>query len=256
MSLNQCADQLVLSLLPPGRIASVTYRAGVGAVSPEIAAKAKGVAVNHGLAEEVAAQAPDLIVGGLYTTPAARRLARKAGVPVIDLDAAESFADIRRITRQVAVAVGEPTRGEALIAAMDAELAELARTAPVRPLAVIAWNGSGRVPGGRSLFNDILTAAGAVNLAASDARFETSFDLEQLLALRPQPDLLLYGAAAVTAPGPQGEAARHPVLARAYGDRRIAYPEAAYQCGAPQAAQAARALRQAMLAAVTAEPGR
>ena len=74
--------------------------------------------------------------------------------------------------------------------------------------------------------------------------------------MRPQPDLLLYGAAAVTAPGPQGEAARHPVLARAYGDRRIAYPEAAYQCGAPQAAQAARALRQAMLAAVTAEPGR
>jgi iron complex transport system substrate-binding protein len=247
MSMSQCTDQLVLSLLPLERISSVSYRAAGGAVSPEVLRKARLARVNHGLAEEVLAQKPDLLLTAPYTSIQTRRLAERAGVRVIEVGVADSFDDIRRITRQVAEAVGEPERGEVLLGRMDATLAQLDRTAPSRKLRAIGWNGDGRIPGEHSLFNTILTAAGGINLAAGPGDFRTSFDLEQILAIEPRPDLLLYGQATVTAPGLQTGMVQHPALARAFAHRRIAYPEGVYECGAPQAADEALALRRQML---------
>ena len=250
MSLNQCTDQLVLMLLPLRNISSVTYLAEGGAVTPAIRDKALLAPINHGLAEEVLAEKPDLIISGRYTTPATRMLAKQVGIPLIEVDPADSFADIRRTTRQVAAAVGKQDRAEDLIAKMDATLDELKRTAPKRRLVAVGWNGSGRVPGKHSLFNEILNAAGVTNVAAGPGVFQVSFDLEQLLALKPQPDLLLYGESALSKPGLQAGLVQHRVLRKAYGARRIAYPEGAYTCGVPQSADAARELRAEMLAAV------
>jgi iron complex transport system substrate-binding protein len=257
MSMNQCADQLVMMLLDPGRIGSVTYLAQSGAVSPALAAKARGLRTNHGLAEEVLAQKPDLIVAGAVTTPLTRRLARQIGIPLIALKPARSFEDIRSQMRRLGQALGEPARAEAWIARMDATLAELARTAPAHRIAVAAWNGAGRAPGKASLFDAILTAAGGYDVAANDGASERSLDLEQLLTLKPQPEVLLYGVSQRTRAGARAEVVRHPVLLRAYGSRRLSYPENAYACGTPYAADAATDLRKAMLSAVTrAEPRR
>ena len=250
MSLNQCTDQLVLMLLPLRNISSVTYLAEGGAVTPAIRDKARLAPINHGLAEEVLAEKPDLIISGRYTTPATRMLAKQVGIPLIEVDPADSFADIRRITRQVAAAVGKQDRAEDLIARMDATLDELKRTAPKRRLAAVGWNGSGRVPGKHSLFNEILNAAGGTNVAARPGVFQASFDLEQLLALKPQPDLLLYGESALSKPSLQAGLVQHRVLRKAYGARRIAYPEGPYTCGVPQSADAARELRAEMMAAM------
>lgn len=249
MSVNQCADQLVMLLLPPERIASITYLGGRSAVTPALAAKAKGLTANHGLSEEALAERPDLIVAGLYTTATLRKLARQVGVPVIELAPAEDFDAIRVQTLQLGEALGEPARARALVARMDATLAELKRTAPIKPIVAIGWNGAGRVVGRRSLFNAILTAAGGDNPVADRGAFERTLDLEQLLALQPQPDVLLYASGQPGALASRDNT-QHPVLVRAYGPRRLAYVQDAYQCGTPYAADEALALRRAMLAAM------
>lgn len=252
MSLNACTDQLVMMLLPPDRISSVTYLAEGAAVTPALAKEAAALRINHGLSEEILAQKPDLVIAGPFTTPAARKLAKQAGMALLVVDYAESFDDIRRTTRQVAKAVGEEARGEALLQHMDIALSELERTKPGVSIKAVAWDGSGRVPGAHSLFNEILEAAGGVNLGAQAGRSMGTVDLEQLLALKAQPDVLLYAVAGKAQPSLQTAAVQHPVLAHAYAHRRLAIPE--YSCGTPQAADQALALRQAMRRALGARP--
>jgi len=249
MSLSQCTDQILLMLVPPERITSVTYLAEPNAVTDEVRRRAAASRVNHGTAEEVAAEQPDLLLTGNFNTPATRRLAKKVGIPLLEVASADSFDDVRRITRQIGAAVGESARAEALIAAMDADLADLARTAPKRKLRAVGWSGAGRAPGKNTMFNDILTAAGGVNLAARPGPFESDFNLEELLTLNPAPDVLLYGASGASRATFQAGVARHPVLDRAYRNRRVSYPEAMYVCGVPQATKAAWELRRVMFAA-------
>lgn len=248
MSMNACTDQLVMLLLPPARIASVTYLAKSAAQTPALAAEARTLKVNHGLAEEMLSEKPDLVLAGPYSTSAARRLAKQAGVPLLVADAPQTFEDIRRLTRAVADAVGEPERGEALIHRMDATLAALKATGPSRPIATVAWNGGGRIPGKGSLFYAILSAAGGEDVAAGPADFERSLDLEQLLALNPKPDLLLFASSGAGKPSLQEGLAQHPVLTRDYGGRRVITPD--YECGTPASADQAAALRAEMLKAL------
>ena len=164
MSLNLCTDKLVLQLLPPERIASVTYLSR-GQDTGWPAADVSRVAVNYGTSEEVLAQHPDLVIAGTTSTLATRALLRKVGIALLELPAAESFDDIRKLTRTIGHAVGEEKKTESLLRRMDATLAELRQTAPSRPITVVAWDGGGNVPGPATLFDAILTAAGAVNVA-------------------------------------------------------------------------------------------
>jgi ABC-type hemin transport system substrate-binding protein len=109
MSMNMCTDELLLDLVPAERIASVTYLSRQPSNSYLWPAAAH-VPINHGLTEEVLAEDPDLVLAGTYTTPPARLLLKKIGVPLMEILPANSFAEIRDVTRMVARAVGEPAR--------------------------------------------------------------------------------------------------------------------------------------------------
>lgn len=248
MSLNLCTDALVLQLLPPQRIASVTFLSRDPAYSTQMPL-ARAVGVNHGTAEDVLLQRPDLVIGGAYTAPVTRRLLARLHIPLVEVKEAESFADIRATTRQVADAVGERARADALIAGMDAKLAALARTRPQPPVRVVGWDGNGAAPGRGTLFNAILSAAGGVNVASStpDQR-PGAYDLEQLLIDRPQ--VIAHGDSAVAAPSLQAAAAQHPLLRKLYRGREVTYPELIYSCGTTEAADAAGQLRRKLLQAV------
>jgi iron complex transport system substrate-binding protein len=245
MSLNMCTDILVLQLVPKSRIASVTYlaRTAVEAIDPTLD---DGVTVNQGAAEEVLAQKPDLLITGDMSTPMTRRLAKLAGVPLVEVKSAQTFADIRAVTRQVGAAVGEPARAEALIARMDAELADLAAHPPPRRIRVAAWSGD-TVPGKATLANAIIEAAGGVNIAANlDPARANSFGIEDLLAARPE--VLMYGQGAAGRPSVLSGQTGHAAVRKLWAGRRIGYPEALYTCGAPQSARAAIDLRHALSA--------
>src|SRR3569832_1871912 len=191
MSMMLCNDVLLLMMVPKDRIASITYLAH-DAVEALLPGADTGVAVTHGTAEEILLQKPDLILAGTDTAPMARKLAKAVGARVVEVGAANRFADIRRVVRQVGLVVGEPGQAHALLAEMDRKLAWLASHQPARPLRVVAWSGSQAVPGKGTLTNEIIAASGADNIAARlpDSRYG-SFGLEELLAARP--DAILQG---------------------------------------------------------------
>jgi iron complex transport system substrate-binding protein len=250
MSLSQCTDQLLLQLVPPERITSVTYLSRRSNES-YLTADAFNVGINYGTPEEVAREHPDLVLTGTFSTPAARVLLRRIGANLVEVPPAEDFDQIRAVTRQVAHAVGADAKGEALITEMDAALADLARTKPARRIVVAGWTTSGTVPAKGTLFDSILTAAGGTNVATLLGNEPiygqaTAFDLEQVVALRP--DILAYGDSRVGRTDLTGEQLRHPIVRRLFANRQIAYPETLYSCGLPQSATiAARDLRRAML---------
>lgn len=245
MSMMQCTDLLVLALVPRERIASITYLAHPAA-EMLMPGRDRGVAINHGSAEEIVRQKPDLILAGTFSTPAARRLAARAGASLIEIEPANSFADIRATTRRVGQAVGEPARAEAMIRRMDATLRALAATRPSRGRRIAAWNGSGSVPGRDTLTDAIIRAAGGINVAATAGGRPGSFDVERLLAARP--DAILQGRSAWRGASLDASRAAHPLVRRLYRGRRITFSDPLYGCGLPQTAGAALDLRRALLA--------
>lgn len=247
MSLNQCTDQLVLALLPPKRITSVTSLSR----DPDASLmyrEAMKVGVNHGLAEEVVAQRPDLVIAGSFSTPSTRAMLKRLGYPMIEVGGADSFEQIREITRQVAKAVGEEARGEAMIARMDRQLAVLARN-PGPPLRVAAWDGAGFTAGDGSLYDSVLKAAGAINVTNQPPLSANGKpDTEALLVTAPA--LLVKGAGFHRAPGLQDNVERHPVVRRYWdGARTMTIRQAYYACGTPRIAEAVWLLRAELRAA-------
>jgi iron complex transport system substrate-binding protein len=241
VSLNFCTDQLLMALVSPDRIASLTWLARTDGDEAQRALAAR-LPANHGSAEEVLASHADLVLAGRYTTAAARALLSRAGVRMVEVDAAQDWEGIRQATREVAAAVGEVERGEALLARMDAQLARARALRPAQPVRAIGWSGASEdVPGNDTLFNAIVEAAGAVNLASRPSGM-SGFDLEQVLRLRPR--LLLRGTAHAGDRALRSGVADHPALHALPGLSIIEYPEGAWACGVPAAADHALELAQ------------
>ena len=230
LSINVCADQLLLALLPPARIAGVTWLARDPAMSQQWRAAAR-VPAGTGTAEEVLRAKPDLVIAGRWTTPATRALLRRLGLPLLEIGDADDFPAIRAQVRQVAAAVGERARGEALVARLDAGVARLA-AAPRAGVRVAAWDAAGFAARRGSLFDTLLGAAGADNVAA-----ERAGDIETLVALHPA--LLIRGGSADT---PRGDG-DHPLLRRLWQGRTVMLPASATMCGTADSAAWALALR-------------
>ncbi|MEP9360848.1 ABC transporter substrate-binding protein [Sphingomonas sp. KR3-1] len=243
MSLNTCTDQLVLELLPPERIASVTMLS-LDPGDSLMAAEAKRVAINHGLAEEVVRQKPDLVIASPFSTPAVRSMLKRLNYPMIEVGAANSFDDIRSMTRQVAAAVGEVARGEALIAEMDAKLAALAR-APHATYRIAAWDRFGFGSGAGTLPGAIFEAAGAHNVAADPPASNYGRPDAEVL-LEAAPPLLVQGAPGVPKPSLGDDVEAHRVVRRFWSSqgRMLNIPQAYYVCGTPRIAEAVRLLRE------------
>jgi iron complex transport system substrate-binding protein len=248
MSINQCTDQLVLALLPPNRIASVTWLAR----RPDgsyLYRKARKVGINHGLAEEVVRQKPDLVIAGSFTTPSTRGMLRRLGYPMIEVEHAGSFDAIRTTTRQVAKAIGEEARGEILLARMDRQLADLARH-PGPRLRAAAWDSAGFNATKGSLFDALLEAAGAVNVANEPPASGYGKPDTEILLLS-APTLLVKGAGIGQRPGLRDNFDRHPLIRQYWdGARTLTIPQSIYVCGTPFVGEAAVQLRQKMRAAV------
>jgi iron complex transport system substrate-binding protein len=246
VSLNLCTDQLLMALLPPPRIASITWLSRTEG-DPALLDLARQLPINHGSPEEVLAARPDLVLAGKYTTASTRALLRRAGIAVLEVDPVSDWEGIRRVTLQVGAALGAQARALQLLAAMDADLAQLAQRRSVRPVRVIGWGGGGEdVPGRDTLFNTILETAGGINLAAQD-NGPRSFDLEQVLLADPQ--VVMRGAAYSGKPALRNSVATHRVLRQRLGAHLITYPEAVYGCGVPRASQLALELAATLQAA-------
>ncbi|MEP9365761.1 ABC transporter substrate-binding protein [Xanthobacter sp. VNH20] len=239
-SLNLCGDELVLRLADPGKVASVTYLAR-DPRSSNVADLARAVPVNRGLAEEIVPLAPDLVIVGAFTTRTTTAMLQHLGLPILELGVPDSLEEAYAEIRTVAARIGEPARGEAMIAAMQRDFADLPPV-PAHPAASIVLRPNGFTAGRGSIVDEILGRAGYENLAA---RLSTDrlgqLNLEEIVEA--QPDLLVINGGGDAPPSLADELLHHPALAPFTADgRTLSLPTRLWTCAGPELAQAAQRL--------------
>jgi iron complex transport system substrate-binding protein len=245
VSLNLCADELVLRLAAPGTVKSVTWLARDPALS-NVSMRAQGVPVNRGLAEDVVPLAPDLVIAGAYTTRTAVALLKRLGIPVLELTVPTDMDEALAQIETVATAVGASAKGMQLITNVRNGLSELhvASTGSSQPIAAV-YQPNGLTIGEGSLVNDLLSRAGLRNLAV-ERRIDNYGELPLELLLVAQPDLLIINAADDRGPAMAYEVLRHPALARRYhGARVVSLPSAWWSCPGPRLVDAVQRLQDA-----------
>jgi iron complex transport system substrate-binding protein len=245
VSLNLCADELVLRLAEPGTVKSVTWLARDPALS-NVSALAQDVPVNRGLAEDVVPLAPDLVIAGAYTTRTAVALLKRLGIPVLELTVPTDVDEALVQIETVAAVLGASAKGTQLIADIRSGLAEVhvASAKSSQPIAAV-YQPNGFTIGKGSLVNDLLSRAGLRNLAV-ERRIDNYGELPLELLLFAQPDLLIMNTAEDRGPAMAYEVLRHPALVRRYhGARVVSVPSAWWSCPGPRLVDAVQRLHHA-----------
>jgi iron complex transport system substrate-binding protein len=231
VSLNLCADQFLVLLLPPGRIAALSPLADDPTLSA-VAEAARGIRRVRPAAEAVLPLRPDLAVAGPWGGAGAAAALARQGVPVLRLGLAEDFAAIEAQLLRLGEALGETTRAEAIAAEMRAALAALPKPDGERPRALL-WQARGFAPGEGTLAGAVLAAAGFAN--AATYRGYGYVPLERLLA---SPPALLVTAPPRAAASLSTAVTHHPAITAA-GIRRAHLDPAWLACGSPYTVRAA-----------------
>ncbi|MCA8951359.1 MAG: ABC transporter substrate-binding protein [Planctomycetes bacterium] len=181
------AAETLLAIAPRERIAAV-HELAANAKFSLVAAEVAGFPRVGAEPEQLLAVRPDLVVVDAFTKPETLAILASAAVPVLLVPAPRSFEDIATNVRRVGEACRLEAAAERLVAAMNARLAELAaRRAEFAQFELMSLDGGLHTLGRGSLFDAVVCAAGAVNLAAERGagpfRIMTT---ESVLAWRPQ----------------------------------------------------------------------
>ncbi|HEX2654158.1 MAG TPA: ABC transporter substrate-binding protein [Xanthobacteraceae bacterium] len=254
VSLNLCADELVLRLADRERIAAVTWLSR-DPNNTNVVDLAADVPINHGLAEEIVPLDPDLVIAGTHTTRTAVALLKRAGFPLIELGVPRTLDEVRVQIRTVANAVGEPERGERLIADMDIRLAALPRVAPGKRLRALVLNPNGFTAGADSLVDKIITAAGLENLAPRlGVGNYGHVPLETVVTSRP--DVLILNDRRDGPPSLATVLLQHPALAGLADHAVLAVlPARLWNCGGPGVIEAIERLSRIASRSTSARAG-
>jgi iron complex transport system substrate-binding protein len=243
VSLNLCTDELVLRLADHSNIASVTWLSK-DPISANAVNLAADVPVNHGLAEEIIPLNPDLVVAGAFTARTAVALLKQTRFPVTEFSVARNVADVRAGIRKMATLVGEPARGEALVASFDQRLQSIG-TSPARRPTALVFNANGFTVGAGTLVDDIMTRAGLDNVAAHmNLGNYTQLPLETVV--RSDVDVLIVSARRDGPPSLATALLDHPVLSK-LGPKThvVVMPTNLWSCGGPEVAEAVALLHAA-----------
>lgn len=241
VSLNLCADQILLDLVPRARIKALSHLAADPSVSAG-AEQARGIPAIRGEAEQVLAFDPDLVIVGTYSTPATVSLLERVGRRVVKIPLASDIDGIRTAIRQIAAAVGEADEGAKLISGFDRRLERTAvQSGSERPSALV-YQVNGLASGTGSLADAVLTAAGFRNHARELGLGPGGTLALEALVANP-PDLLILTGPVDEYRTAVAENLRHPALA-ALRQRigSIVLPWRYWLCGTHHAAEAVERL--------------
>jgi len=164
-SINLSADEVLLAILPPGRLVSVTRWADapgtsnvVGRVPPAVHRFEKADM------EQLVALRPDLVVVSEYTDADFLKQLERSGLRVHRMLGLGTLAGVRGAILDLGRAVGEDEAARRLVAEYDAKLAELGRRlAGAKRPRVLYWSGN-MTAGADTAIGALIEAAGAVNL--------------------------------------------------------------------------------------------
>jgi iron complex transport system substrate-binding protein len=240
VSVNLCADRLVLQLADRAQVVSVSAYAADPTLST-VAGLAAGLPVNQANVEEIVTLHPDLVVTGSFQDRATVAMVRRLGIRVHQLPMANSLAEVESAIAGLAAELGVPERGQRMIADLRARLAALPH--PDRPRLAAVFQAGGWSAGRGTLEDDLLARAGYANLAARTGL--TGFGalpLETLVA--GHPDLIVVESMGEEAPSMAGALLDHPALV-ATGARRVTVPTRLWGCPDPAVADAAALIARA-----------
>jgi iron complex transport system substrate-binding protein len=241
VSLNVCTDEYIFRLLPPDRIAALSYLAAdhhpiVSTIADDVART--NIHLIRQSAEEVLAAKPDLVVIDEGAQVRVRAVLARAGIPVADVSWASSLDDIRRVTRQLASALGVPERGEAMLAEMDKNLAAARAMAPNPPVSALIYQPNGYAASG-SVTEVLMQASGLRNVAPSLGPTRQGTIPVETLVANP-PELLIVGSNAGESSSRARQVLNHPALrALPQTTHKVSLDLAPLLCPGPWSAQAA-----------------
>lgn len=242
VSMNLCADELVLRLADRAQVAGVTgfARDPRGSL---VADRAEGLPVIRGLSEEILALRPNLVVAGAFTTRATVAMLKRTGFPVLELGVPADLDGVRGQIRTVAAALGHAERGEAMVADLDARLAAV--TPSEKPLRALVMRPNAFTVAPGSLGDALIRAAGLVNVAAEIGRDRFGQVPLEAAALA-NADVIVMDQAEPGTPSLADTLLHHPVLAalRQRG-RLVSIPNRLWACPGPQVAEVVARLAEA-----------
>lgn len=244
VSINLCTDQLLLMLARPNQILSLSYLS-TDPFSSFMAEQASHYPLNHAKAEELIALSPDLILANPYSPKGVVELMRRLGYRVEEIPMAENLSGIRENIERISSILGNAERGEAIIEAMDRDLAKVADgTDTFRPKGMF-YQPRGYTSGSRTLQDDALKAAGWVNLASEmGIQGYRPIDLETLLLAKP--DQLFTSSYGTDTQSRAQRQLEHPALKRVIGNTPVREIDYRYWiCGGPMIVEAVEALASA-----------
>jgi iron complex transport system substrate-binding protein len=236
-SINLCTDQVLLDLADPEQIVGLSPYSRDASMSRE-AQKAAHYPRLSGSAEELMMLKPDLVVASPYLAPGTRSLLARADIAIEPFDYVLTLAQTREQIARMGRLIGQEARASARIEALDHRLMLLKNQAGARDLRLLPLQRRGWVSGQETLISEILTLAGARNVARDLGFSAGGFaSLEAVLHLTP--DALLLSDE-IGIPEDQGMAKLlHPALQTLFPpERRIVLPQTLTICGGAMLADA------------------
>ena len=249
-SINLCTDQLLLTLAAPDQIASLSPFSRDPALS-FLSDRAKDFPQNRGSGENIVELDADLVLTGGFDSRYARELLAAKGIAFEIVRPWPDFQRGEAALRALALRLGHPERGEALIGAIETALTGLRNVVgdlvPPRTSMVLQRRGYVFHAG---LTAEIAEAAGLRDEAPRAGVSKSGFvSLESLVAARP--DYLIVADADQKAED-EGEALLvHPALEKLYPpSRRLVAPDRLSICDGPSTPALIQALGQEIRAKV------
>lgn len=240
VSLNLCADQLLVGLADRSQIVALTEWARDPELSA-VAVPARAIPFTHRSAEEVLALRPDLVIGAPFQTRAVLAPLKAQGLTLLDLPWSQNVAAIEASITTLAAAVGHPERGVRMIARMRRDLAAVGPP-PGRGRVAAYYQRQGYLTGTGTLVDEMFRRVGLVNLAKRLGRPALSrLSLEEMALARPDFLILETGTRMVADRGTA--ALHHPLLdAVVPAARHLYIGQALTVCGSPAFAEAVASL--------------
>ena len=164
LSVNVTGDEVLLALAPE-RVVGLSVLAD-NPDSSNIVQEAGAIPVRvPGDIEHILMLAPDLVVIGAHSADLARQV-DGLGIGVFRIHGFESIEWIRSLIRALGKTAGARDRAEQLVGAMNDRIADVSRRVANRPRPrVLLYSESGWVGGRHTTLDDVIQAAGGINVA-------------------------------------------------------------------------------------------
>ncbi len=187
-------DEILLAICPPERVVALSILAEDPNYSNvvELARQVPGRTTEG--AEQILQLQSDLIFVASYSRAETVELLMASHAPVFRFANFDSIADIESNIRTVGYATGCDAEAERLIDQMHDDLAAVRARVPKNQarLRVMSYGREGYTAGANTLFDDVLRAAGAVNVSAENGLTSfTKISAEKIAEW--QPDAIVTG---------------------------------------------------------------